>query len=97
MRTLLARFALMLLPWFAAGTQAADQYQIAPLVDPSGMGADKALILDSGSGHLWLWVERPADGVNGGARYLIYQGQLRPGKAMGEIIDQQEWPAARKK
>jgi hypothetical protein len=70
-----------------------DRYTIAPLVNLSGLGPDKALILDTESGHLWLWLEDAGSEVEGGTRMLIYQGQVRPGKQMGDIIEQQEWPA----
>lgn len=79
-----------------AGTAGAqERYQVAPLGAGMGFNPDKALILDTASGHLWLWVESPPAESAPGGRYLIYQGQVRPGKAMGEIIEQQEWPANR--
>jgi len=43
--------------------------------------------------------QRPVTGQGGkdagdgsaGGRFLIYQGQVRPGARIGEIIEQQDW------
>jgi hypothetical protein len=70
------------------------RYQAVPIDPGSGYGAEKALILDTVTGHLWIWVESAAVETDSGGRFLIYQGQVQPGRAMGEIIDKQEWPAA---
>lgn len=69
------------------------RYQAVPIDPGQGFGADKVLLLDTVSGHLWIWIESPAVDDDPGGRFLIYQGQLAPGKKMGEIIDKQEWPA----
>lgn len=70
------------------------RYQAIPIDGGLDYGADKALLLDTVAGHLWIWVESPAlDGEPGG-RYLIYQGQLEPGTEMGQVMQRQEWPAA---
>lgn len=75
----------------APGAGAAERYQIATLSAGAGFAPDKALILDTESGHLWLWIENAGTGIDAGGRYLIYQGQVRPGRAAGEIIEKQEW------
>lgn len=54
-------------------------------------GAEKVLLLDTVAGHVWVWVESPAVNDEPGGRYMIYQGQLEPGKQMGEVIQKQEW------
>ena len=69
------------------------RYQAVPIDPGEGYGAEKALILDTVSGHLWIWIESPTVDDDPGGRFLIYQGQLVPGKQMGDIIEKQEWPA----
>ena len=69
------------------------RYQAIPIDPGAGYGAEKALILDTVAGHLWIWIESPTVDEDPGGRFLIYQGQLVPGKKMGDIIEQQEWPA----
>ena len=49
--------------------------------------------LDTVAGHMWIWVESPAVDKRDGGRYLIYQGQLEPGREMGDIVSEQHWPA----
>lgn len=81
---------------FAATLAAAAQegrYQAIPIDTGFDHGTEKALILDSVAGHLWIWVESPAVNGEPGGRYIIYQGQLEPGQDMGQIIDKQEWGA----
>jgi hypothetical protein len=73
-------------------TWAEARYQIIPLPDSSGgFGPEKVVIIDTVAGHMWIWTESPANPVDPGGRYLIYQGKLRPGNTMGEIIYKQEW------
>jgi len=43
----------------------------------------EALILDTLEGHLWLWGKS-----NDGRLFIFYQGQVSPGKEMGDIVDQ---------
>lgn len=73
-------------------TLAEPRYQAIPVGQGYEFGAEKVMILDTESGHLWLWVESPATREESGGRYLIYQGQARPGREVGEIIGSQEWP-----
>ncbi len=87
--------AIALLALAAIPAHAGERYQMISLSAGAGFAPDKALILDTASGHLWLWVENAGSDDQGGSRYLIYQGQLRPGTEMGEIIERQEWPAGR--
>lgn len=69
------------------------RYQAIPIDTGVDYGTEKALILDTVAGHLWIWVESPAVNGEPGGRYVIYQGQLEPGQAMGQIMDRQEWGA----
>ena len=92
---------LMMLGSFALPAPAASEgrYQVLPLTDEAGgVGSDRVFIIDTVSGHLWTWTEVPAGNGSTGGRFLIYQGQVRPGSRIGEIIEQQDWqpePAVR--
>lgn len=63
------------------------RYQAVPVYNPSD-GSSKVLILDTQNGQLWTWMEVGASSSGAAGRFLIYQGQVRPGKKMGEIIDE---------
>jgi hypothetical protein len=94
--TILKRTLVMFCLWLSSAAALAvseGRYQAIPIDPGEGYGAEKALILDTVSGHLWIWVESPTVDDDAGGRFLIYQGQLVPGKKMGEIIEKQEWPA----
>jgi hypothetical protein len=68
------------------------RYQVLPLTDAEGgLGSDKVFIIDTVAGHLWTWTEIPAGDGGSGGRFLIYQGQVRPGTKLGEMIEQQTW------
>jgi hypothetical protein len=69
------------------------RYQAIPIDTGVDYGTEKALILDTVAGHLWIWVESPSVNGEPGGRYVIYQGQLEPGQDMGQIMDKQEWGA----
>ena len=81
---------------FSTGARAESRYHIVPLHPGYEFGTEKALILDTVAGHLWVWIESPAVGKREGGRYVIYQGQLVPGREMGDIILQQHWPPGKK-
>ena len=70
---------------------AEQRYQAVPLNPGYEFGTEKAFLLDTLAGHMWIWVESPSIGDKQGGRYLIYQGQLQPGKSIGDIIHQQQW------
>ena len=76
----------------AAWAVSEGRYQAIPIDPGAGYGAEKALLVDTVAGHLWIWIESPTVDDDPGGRFLIYQGQLVPGKKMGEIIEKQEWP-----
>ncbi len=84
---------LLLLCLAVPGLVRAQEGRFQAIAIDSGLeyGTEKALILDTYSGHLWIWVESPAVNDEPGGRYLIYQGQLEPGKTMGQVMDRQEW------
>jgi hypothetical protein len=82
---LIAALAISPLAW------GEGRYQAVTLSDGSGMGPEKIVILDTVAGHLWIWSENAASPSAPGGRYLIYQGQIRPGSKMGEIVLKQEW------
>ena len=86
--------SVMLLCVLSAEVNAEARYQVVPLHPGYEFGTEKALILDTVAGHMWIWVESPAVGDREGARLVIYQGQLTPGRDMGEVIAQQRWPAS---
>ena len=73
------------------GAAAEPRFQAITVGPGYEFGSEKVLILDTESGHLWIWLESPATDESPGGRYLIYQGQARPGRAVGEIIGKQEW------
>lgn len=98
-RTALTRFALAVGAVLALAAGAAmagpeGRYQAIPIDGGLDYGAEKALIVDTVAGHLWIWIESPAVENEPGGRYVIYQGQLQPGKEMGEVMMKQEWPPA---
>lgn len=74
--------------------QAEERYQAVPIDSGTEFGMEKALILDTLAGHLWIWTESPATSEEPGGRYVIYQGQLVPGSRMGEVVLKQEWPVS---
>ncbi|WP_152555658.1 hypothetical protein [Methylomarinum vadi] len=59
----------------------------------SGSFMPKVFIIDSKDGHMWTWEQKAklADSKGGFAlgTVLTYQGRVRPGKKMGEVIDQE--------
>lgn len=67
---------------------AEGRYQAVPVYNPAD-GSSKVLILDTQNGQMWTWMEVGASSSGAGGRFLIYQGQVRPGRKMGEIVDEQ--------
>ncbi len=59
-----------------------------------GKSLPEVFIIDSQDGHMWtLEQHTKLEGVKGGfalGTVLTYQGRVRPGKKMGEIIEQAE-------
>lgn len=81
-----------LLTGYAAIALADERYQAIPISSGSDFGTEKALILDTAAGHMWIWTESPATDTEPGGRYVIYQGQLSPGDQIGDVVLKQEWP-----
>lgn len=79
----------------AAAAHADERYQAVPIDSGTEFGTEKALIIDTLAGHMWIWTESPATDEEPGGRYIIYQGQLTPGTEMGEVVLKQEWPVDR--
>jgi hypothetical protein len=59
--------------------------------DATGFGGEKIVVLDTVGGHLWTWSEHASTPGGPGGRFLIYQGQVRPGSKMGDVIQNEEW------
>ena len=76
----------------SAAASADQRYQAVPIDSGTEFGTEKALIVDTLAGHMWIWTESPATDEEPGGRYIIYQGQLTPGTEMGEVVLKQEWP-----
>jgi len=93
MRTTLPIALALLLA--AMGVRADGRYQAIPIDSGTEFGTEKALIVDTLAGHMWIWTESPATDEEPGGRYVIYQGQLVPGSEMGEVVMKQEWPVTR--
>lgn len=88
-------YALVLFAVSAAAAAGPEgRYVAVPIEGGLNYGTEKALLVDTVAGHLWIWVESASVNDQPGGRYVIYQGQLEPGKEMGEIMLKQEWPAA---
>ena len=81
---------------FSVGSQADSRYELVPLHPGYEFGTEKVFILDSVAGHMWIWIESPAVDDRDGGRFVIYQGQLIPGREMGDIILQQQWGPEKK-
>jgi hypothetical protein len=67
------------------------RYQAVPVPESADFGSGKVLILDTQTGQIWTWSEVAASPGGPGGRFLIYQGQVKPGRQMGDIIESQEW------
>lgn len=89
MRSITALVPALLL-WGTMAT-ADERYQAIPIDSGTEFGTEKALLIDTVAGHMWIWTESPATDEEPGGRYVIYQGQLTPGAEMGEVVLKQEW------
>ena len=68
------------------------RYQVVALPKVEGE-ATHALIIDTKEGHIWTWDEYNREkGTNKVGRYLIYQGKVKPGSRMGEVIQSGDRP-----
>ncbi len=69
-----------------------DRYEVAILQHGGGNSShSKVFILDSKLGYMWTWEERSKFTTNDGkmafGTRITYQGKLKPGKEIGEIVD----------
>jgi hypothetical protein len=81
-------FALL---WGSMAANAADdvgRYQMVEIPKTSSTSYQSVMILDTKEGHLWEWVSLPAVGAQTpGSSFIRYQGKVKPGKTVGEIIE----------
>jgi hypothetical protein len=85
----IAFFFLILLvtsPAVAAGDDV-GRYQAIALPRTESTSYTSVMILDTKEGHLWQWTSQPSIGQTPGGVYLRYLGKLKPGKAIGEVIE----------
>lgn len=91
MRAVLAAAAALVAASVPAVAAAEGRYQAVNIPEMLEPGTAKVFILDSESGHMWTWSEQAATPDGRGGRFLIYQGQLRPGRMLGDVIGSEEW------
>lgn len=87
MKRIFACAALSLALPAAARADDIGRYQAIPMPRADNNLHTQALIVDTKDGHLWLWSSAPGIGGQQQIESLIYEGQLKPGKSMGEVID----------
>ena len=92
----------MICLWFTAFTVNATEdgrYQAFVLQEAGGAGGTVTLmpsvfIIDSRDGHMWIWEKNMPlpgpDGKRGFGTLITYQGKVRPGSKVGEIINHAE-------
>ena len=84
----------MSLVGLSAVSLAADEvgrYQVVALPKTDTVSYQSVIVLDTKEGHIWEWSAQPSYGSSAGGYYLRYQGKVRPGKTMGEIIEQKRF------
>lgn len=56
----------------------------------------KVFIIDSKEGHMWIWEDKSkfttAEGKFAFGAKIVYQGKLKPGKKMGDIVAREIGP-----
>ncbi len=62
-------------------------------LDGDGLGL---LAANDRQGGGWTWSEHASTPGGPGGRFLIYQGQVRPGGKMGDVIQNEEWRGKRR-
>lgn len=76
------------------------RYQAVVLLDAgksaqSGSLHPRVFVLDTRDGHMWTWEEKARVGGGPGTRFgtvITYQGRVRPGARMGEVVEQAAEP-----
>lgn len=71
-----------------------DRYRAVVLEQSGGVDNHaKVFLLDSENGHMWTWEDKTKFTTNEGkfafGSLLTYQGKLKPGKKIGEIVGQE--------
>ena len=96
MRKLLVSLAMFTGVTCGSAAYAAEvgRYRAIPLEgEGPGRGSSRVLIIDSQEGHVWTWSGNELVSESGNSRRygaaFIYQGKVRPGNKVGEIIDSQ--------
>ena len=90
MKWILALFFL-LIPLGVFGEEI-GRYQAVVIPKTGTMDADRVFILDTKEGHMWTWTQyQKVQGTTEGGRYLTYQGKVKPGQKVGDIIEKQPW------
>ncbi len=86
----------MLLMTFVGHAADDGRYQAFVLQEAGGSGGTVTLmpsvfIIDSRDGHMWTWEKNMPlpglDGKRGFGTLITYQGQVKPGAKIGEIIN----------
>jgi hypothetical protein len=68
------------------------RYQAVDITKSDTSSTDAVFIIDTKEGHMWVWKEWPTiRNVVQGGRIVIYMGKVKPGKKLGDIIDQQQY------
>jgi hypothetical protein len=68
------------------------RYQAIVFPGTVSTDADKVFILDTKEGHLWTWTKyQKIQGATEGGVYFTYQGKIRPGQRMGDLLEKQPW------
>jgi hypothetical protein len=85
----------------AAQAEGPGRYQAVALLEGGRTGTSGSLqpwvlILDTVEGHLWTWEENvrlePPGRAPSFGTALVYQGRVRPGTRIGEVIEQTPRP-----
>jgi hypothetical protein len=69
------------------------RYQAVAIQKVKDSDNPKVFIIDTKEGHLWLWSSSAVsyqprrDGSIPIHEFLTYQGQLKPGKKIGDVVD----------
>ncbi len=82
-----AAFGVLLALATPAAADEVGRYQAIPMPRADNGQYTQALILDTKDGHLWLWNAHPGLGGQTQIETLIYEGQVKPGKNMGDVIE----------
>jgi hypothetical protein len=83
-------FSILITPNLFA--QEIGRYQAIALPKVQSAPNSEVFIIDTKEGHIWIWfTQSTISGVVQGGRYLIYQGNVKPGKKIGDIIEKQDF------